>query len=122
LKVFHEELTTDLVFFTKKIVLYYNEYYNIKPIFKEKNKIYLIQRNIQTKQPNTKLDHKKLGLFKIKRIIRLINYELILPKTINIYLVFHISLLELVLLVLVTEIEPVNPNTEYKIEEILDYK
>jgi hypothetical protein len=44
----------------------------------------------------------------------------------NIHPVFHISLLELVLLgvllVLVTEIEPVNPNTEYKIEEILDHK
>jgi hypothetical protein len=44
----------------------------------------------------------------------------------NIYPVFHISLLELVLpgvlLVPVTEIEPVNPNAEYKIEEILDYK
>jgi diacylglycerol kinase len=44
----------------------------------------------------------------------------------NIYLVFHISLLELVLLgvllVLVTEIELVNPNTEYKVEKILDHK
>jgi hypothetical protein len=86
----------------------------------------LIQRNIQTKQLNIKLDHKKLGLFKIKRIIGLVNYELVLPKTMNIYLVFYISLLELVLpgvlLVLVTEIEPINPNIKYKIEEILDYK
>ena len=44
----------------------------------------------------------------------------------NIYLVFYISLLEKVLpgvlLVLETEIEPVNPNTEYKVEKILDYK
>jgi hypothetical protein len=44
----------------------------------------------------------------------------------NIYLVFYISLLELVLLgvllVPVTEIELVNPNIEYKIEKILDYK
>jgi hypothetical protein len=44
----------------------------------------------------------------------------------NIYLVFYISLLELillgVLLALVTEIELVNPNTKYKVEEILDYK
>jgi hypothetical protein len=44
----------------------------------------------------------------------------------NIYLVFHISLLELVLLgvlpVPVTKIELVNPNIKYKIEEILDYK
>jgi hypothetical protein len=72
------------------------------------------------------LDHKKLGLFKIKRIIRLVNYKLVLLKTINIYPVFYISLLELallgVLLAPVTEIELVNPNTEYKVEEILDYK
>jgi hypothetical protein len=44
----------------------------------------------------------------------------------NIHLVFHISLLELVLLEVllapVTKIEPINPNTEYKVEEILDHK
>jgi hypothetical protein len=95
-------------------------------MFKKGDKVYLIRRNIQTKQPSTKLDHKKLGLFKIKRVIGLINYELVLPKTINIYPVFYISLLEPVLLgvllVFVTEIELVNPNIEYKIEEILDHK
>jgi hypothetical protein len=72
------------------------------------------------------LDHKKLGLFKIKRIIGLVNYKLVLPKTINIHPVFHISFLKLVplgvLLVPVTEIELVNPNTEYKVKEILDHK
>jgi hypothetical protein len=126
LKTLHEELAADLVFFTKKIVLYYDTYYNIEPIFKNRDKVYLIQRNIQTKQPSTKLDHKKLGLFKIKRIAGLINYESVLPKIINIHPVFHISLLELVLpgvlQALITEIEPVNPNTKYKIEEILNYK
>jgi hypothetical protein len=95
-------------------------------MLKKKDKIYLIQRNIQTKQPSTKLDHKKLGLFKIKRIIRLVNYKLVLPKTINIYPVFYISLLELVLpgvlLAPATEIELVNPNAEYEIEKILDHK
>jgi hypothetical protein len=114
------------MFFTKRIIFYYDGYRSIKPILKERDKIYLIQRNIQIKQLNTKLDHKKLGLFKIKKIIGPVNYELVLPKTINIYLVFHISLLELVLLgillVLVTKIELVNPNTEYKIKEILNYK
>jgi hypothetical protein len=44
----------------------------------------------------------------------------------NIHPVFHISLLEPVLLevllVPVTEIELVNLNTEYKVEEILDHK
>jgi hypothetical protein len=126
LKVFHKKLAADLVFFAKKIVLYYDEYYNIKPIFKKEDKVYLIRRNIQTKQPSTKLDHKKLGPFKIKRVIGLVNYELVLPKTINIHPVFYISLLELILpgalLVPVTEIEPVNPNIEYKVEEVLDHK
>jgi hypothetical protein len=42
LKVFHEELVIDLIFFTKKIILYYNIYYNIEPILKKRNKIYLI--------------------------------------------------------------------------------
>jgi hypothetical protein len=125
LKVLYKELAADLVFFIKKTASYYNKYYNIKPTLKKRDKIYLIQRNIQTKQPNTKLDHKKLGPFKIKKITRLINYELVLPKTINIYPVFHISLLEPislgVLLAPVTEIEPVNPNAEYKVEEILDH-
>jgi hypothetical protein len=126
LKILYKELVADLVFFTKRIVAYYNKYCSIEPMLKEKDKVYLIQRNIQTKQPSTKLDHKKLRLFKIKRVIRPVNYELVLPKTMNIHPVFHISLLELVLLgvllVLVTEIELVNPNTKYKIKEILDHK
>jgi hypothetical protein len=126
LKVFYKELAADLVFFTKRIISYYDIHYNIEPILKERDKVYLIQRNIQTKQPSTKLDHKKLGLFKIKKVAGPVNYKLVLPKTINIYLVFHISFLELVLLgvllVPVTEIEPVNPNAEYEVEEILDHK
>jgi hypothetical protein len=106
--------------------LYYDKYYNIEPILKEKDKVYLIYRNIQTKKLNIKLNHKKLGLFKIKKIIGLVNYKLVLPKIMNIYPVFYISLLELVLLGILpaptTEIELVNPNTEYKIEKILDDK
>jgi hypothetical protein len=126
LKVFHKKLAADLMFFTKKIAFYYNGYRSIEPTLKEKDKVYLIQRNIQTKQPSTKLDHKKLGPFKIKRIIGPVNYKLVLPKTMNIHPVFYISLLEPVLLGVlpapVTEIEPVNLNAEYKIEEILDHK
>jgi hypothetical protein len=42
LKVFHEELVVDLVFFTKKIMSYYDIYRSIEPILKERDKIYLI--------------------------------------------------------------------------------
>jgi hypothetical protein len=72
------------------------------------------------------LDHKKLRLFRIKRIIGLVNYKLVLPKTMNIHPVFYISLLELVLLgvlpALIIEIELINPNKKYKIKEILNHK
>jgi hypothetical protein len=119
LKAFHKELAADLV-------LYYDIYYSIEPILKKKDKIYLIQRNIQTKQPSTKLDHKKLGLFKIKKIVGPVNYKLVLPKTMNIHPVFHVSLLEPVPLgvppVPITKIKLVNPNTKYEVEEILDHK
>jgi hypothetical protein len=95
-------------------------------MLKKRNKVYLIRRNIQIKRLSIKLDHKKLRLFKIKRIIGLVNYKLILPRTMNIHPVFYISLLELVLLGVllapVTEIELVNPNTKYEIKEILDHK
>ena len=42
LKIFHKKLAVDLVFFTKKIISYYNKYYNIEPMLKKKDKIYLI--------------------------------------------------------------------------------
>jgi hypothetical protein len=42
LKSFYKELAVDLVFFTKRIVSYYNKYYNIEPILKKRNKVYLI--------------------------------------------------------------------------------
>lgn len=73
-----------------------------------------------------KLDYKKLEFFKIKKIIRFINYKLIFSKIMNIYLIFYIFLLKPippgVSLILVTKIELVNPNAEYKVENILNYK
>jgi hypothetical protein len=42
LKVFHKELAVDLMFFTKKIISYYNKHYNMELMFKEGDKVYLI--------------------------------------------------------------------------------
>lgn len=56
----------------------------------------------------------------------MINYQLKLSNIINIYSVFYISLLKLVLLeisnILFIEIESINSNVIYNIETILDYK
>ena len=58
-------------------------------------------------------------------MIRRLNYKLALLTTINIHLIFHISLLKPALLgappALVIDIEAVNPDIEYKVETILNY-
>jgi hypothetical protein len=56
--------------------------------------VFLLQRNIKTKQPCNKLDHKKLKPFKIEKQIEPINFKLKLLKAIQIHPIFHIALLE----------------------------
>ncbi len=77
------------------------KYYNIKkikrPSFEKESKMYLFRKNIIIKRPNNKLDFKKLGLFIIIRKILENNYKLSLSKTIQIYLIFYISLLDPIL-------------------------
>ena len=78
-------------------------------MLKKGDNIYLLRRNIKTKRLSDKLDYKKLRLFEIKNIIRIVNYKLKLLKIIRIYLVFYIALLELApegtLLVLYIEVD-----------------
>jgi hypothetical protein len=75
--------------------MYYNKSKLEKSRFREKDLVYLLRRNIKTIRPSDKLDYKKFGLFKIKRNIKHISYELYLPPTIKIHPMFYISLLEL---------------------------
>ena len=64
--------------------------------FLKKNKTYLLRKNIKTIRLNKKLDYTKLELYRVKRVLRLINYKLDLLKKIRIYLSFYIFILELV--------------------------
>ena len=59
--------------------------------------IYLLRKNIKTKQSSNKLDHTKLEPFKIKDKLKLVTFQLNLLEKMRIYLVFHILLLELAL-------------------------
>ena len=54
-------------------------------MLKKKNKIYLIKKNINTKQLSKKLDYKKLRLYKIKKVKKILNYKFTLLANINIY-------------------------------------
>jgi hypothetical protein len=51
----------------------------VGPTLKEGDKVYLLRKNIATKRPSDKLDHKKLGPFEIVEIKSLVNYRLKLP-------------------------------------------
>src|SRR5689334_17585052 len=113
-------MVLDLKFIAKRIALYYNKKRSIGPTLKEGDRVYLLRKNIITKRLSSKLDYKKLGPFKIRKVKGKMNYELALPKTINIYPVFYISLLELAppraLKAPKTEIQPVNLNAKYDVK------
>ncbi|APA12632.1 hypothetical protein sscle_09g074020 [Sclerotinia sclerotiorum 1980 UF-70] len=126
IKELQEQLSLDLQFIALRTASYYNESRSMGSTLKKGDKVYLLRRNIQTKRLSDKLDHKKLGPFKIEKVVGPINYRLKIPYTMNIHPVFYISLLELALPgapdAPVTEIEPVNPNAIYDVETILDCK
>ena len=86
----------------------------------------MIRKNIKTKRPSDKLDYKKLGLYQIKEVRGHVNYRFALSKDMRIHPVFHVSLLEPAPQGAPKaphiEIDPINSDTKYKIEEILDYK
>jgi len=66
-----------------------------------------------------------LKLFKIEKILSLINYRLSLFKIINIYLIFYILFFKLAFLkalkALIIKINLVNLNVKYEIKIILNY-
>ncbi|SLM35309.1 reverse transcriptase domain protein [Lasallia pustulata] len=64
------------------------------PSLEEGDKVYLLQRNIRTDRPVKKLDHTKLGPFRIKKAFGPDVYKLELPKSMKIHPVFHITVLE----------------------------
>lgn len=71
------------------------------PQLKEGDKVYLRTKNLTVKKPRTKkLDHKKIGPFRISKIKGPVNYQLELPADAKIHNTFHVSLLE-----------PAHPNT-----------
>jgi hypothetical protein len=126
MKELQEQLSLDIKFFAARSAEYYNKKRSMEPTLKEGDKVYLLRRNIDTKRPSNKLDHKKLGPFKIDKKIGLVNYKLKLPNTMRIHPIFHISLLEPAPdgapNAPYTEAEPINPNAMYEVEKILDYK
>jgi hypothetical protein len=92
----HTSLCLDLMFYYQQMTKYANCKRLKGPTLKGGDKVYLLRHNIKSNKPTKKLDIVKLGPFKVLRQKGPVNYELELPKRMRIYLVFYVSLLELV--------------------------
>jgi hypothetical protein len=124
LKDLYQQLAVDIEFRNIQTKEYTNKKRNIELPLKKKDKVYLLKKNIKTKQLSTKLDFKKLGLFRISEQIGTVNFRLELLENSKLHLVFYIALLELartnILVIINTEIRPEHNLDIYKIKEILD--
>jgi hypothetical protein len=94
--------------------------------FKVGGLVYLDRRNLTSTRPSKKLNDKKLGCFRISRVINEVAFELALPHSMQIHLVFHASLLEPApadLCLLHSRPPPViHDSSEYEVERILDMR
>ena len=121
LKQIHENIKN----MQQKFAIYQNKKRKTTSQLKERDKIYLLTKNLKINRPSRKLDHVKIGPFFIKKVKERNNYELELSKNAKVHPVFHISLLK-----------PADPKTpiqktfhyqvqeedEFEVEKILDEK
>jgi len=119
----HKTLRRELQYLQYRMRLQANKKRSGGPDLKEGDLVYVSRRNIKTRRPSTKLDHTKLGPFKVLRKQGPVTYKLDLPSDMRIHPVFHVALLE-----------PAPPNTrtiepevapelqadEYEVEQIMD--
>jgi len=64
------------------------------PVYQVGDLVMLHGRNIQTRCPSRKLDHKNQGPFQVEKVISPLTVKLTLPRKWRIHKVFHVSLLE----------------------------
>ena len=62
-------------------------------LYKEGDLVWLEWRNLQTNQPAAKLAARRHGPFPIRKVLSPVTYQLILPATWKLHLVFHTDLL-----------------------------
>ena len=81
LKFLYNKFKNELLFVKDRMAKYYNVKKMKGPSFEERNKVYLLCKNIIIKRLNDKLNFKKLGPFTIVQKILELNYKLSLSKT-----------------------------------------
>jgi RNase H-like domain found in reverse transcriptase/Reverse transcriptase (RNA-dependent DNA polymerase)/Chromo (CHRromatin Organisation MOdifier) domain/Integrase zinc binding domain/Integrase core domain/Aspartyl protease len=120
--LFHQ-LKSDITFLNARMAMYANKKRVKGPTLKEGDKVYLWRRNIKTKRQSKKLDFLKIGPFRVRSVKGNVNYELALPKGMNMHPIFHISLLEPADQETPLETKAVatdETTQEYEVEKIID--
>ena len=124
----HKELKTDIKFLSHHSAFYHNQHYAGALMLKKRDKVYLLQKNIEMTRPSNKLDHVKIRPFKIIRNIKGTSFKLKLPEGMwQKHSVFHIFLLksapaEVPALVQVSDNYLMKQEEWYKVEQILEHK
>jgi hypothetical protein len=94
-----ERIHQDLIRNLREAQAKYKERYDAKikdpPLFKVGDLVWLSRKYISTNRPSSKLDYKRLGPFKILKVVGEAKsaYKLELPAQMRIHPVFHVSLL-----------------------------
>ena len=97
-------------------------------MLKKKDKVYLLQKNIETTRSSNKLNHVKIRSFRIIRNIKEVSFKLELPEGMQWkHSVFHISLLKpasdnMPVLKQVLNNYLMEQESQYKVEKILKHK
>jgi len=99
------------------------------PAYQVGDLVMLNGRNIETRRPSKKLDHKNHDPFQIEKIVSLLAVRLTLPRKWKIHNVFHLSLLEpyrtsehrapLDPSKVLREVDDIEQSEEYDVEEVM---
>ena len=76
----HKKLKKDIKFLSHRLVFYHNQHRFRESMLKKRNKVYLLQKNIEITRSSSKLNHVKIRFFKIIRNIKEVSFELKLFK------------------------------------------
>ena len=78
----YKELKRDIEFLSYRLIFYHNQYRFRESMLKKKNKVYLLQKNIEITRSSSKLNYVKIRSFKIIRSIKRVSFELKLSERI----------------------------------------
>jgi hypothetical protein len=90
----HELCKNGLKKTQERMAKYYDQHHKEAPAYKIGDQVMLHGRNISTRRPSRKFDHKMHGPFKVVKLLSRSAVRLELPRRWRIHDVFHVSLLE----------------------------